>query len=109
MRFLYTSELIRGGFNFRTLMLNDHSSIQMFIDPFIPLLRFYRAGILKHLGKHELLDRVSNRDILDYYYFDSTKLEVVEVVEGFDEDLQFDLSQWGELKQQIAARFFLLR
>ena len=107
MKFLYTAGTARGGTNFRTLMLNGHSNIQMSIDPFIPLFRFYRDSILKHLGKYELLDRVPNRDILDDYYFDSTKLEIMEAVQSFDEDIEFDLSQWGELKQQIADRMSL--
>lgn len=107
MGLLYTAGTARGGTNFRTLMLNGHSNIQMSIDPFIPLFRFYRNSILKNLGKHELLDRVPNRDVLDDYYFDSTKLEIMEAVQGFDEDLEFDLNQWGELKQQLASRMSL--
>jgi hypothetical protein len=107
MKFLYTAGTARGGTNFRTLMLNNHSNVKMSIDPFIPLFRFYRDSILKHLGKLELLDKVPNRNILDDYYFDNTKLEIMEAIQGFEDDLEFDLNQWDDLKKQIASRMSL--
>ena len=55
-------------------MLSEHSKIQMSIDPFIPLFRFYRDSILKGLGKHELLDRVPNRNILDDSSFNEDQI-----------------------------------
>ena len=107
MKFLYTAGTARGGTNFRTLMLNNHSNVKMSIDPFIPLFRFYRDSILNHLGKLELLDKVPNRNILDDYYFDNTKLEIMEAIQSFEDDLEFDLNQWDDLKQHIASRMSL--
>lgn len=107
MKLLCTAGTARGGTNFRTLMLNNHPNIQMSIDPFIPLFRFYRNSILKHSGKHHLLDMVPNKNVLDDYYFDNIKLEIMEIVQNFDQDIAFDLSKWNELKQDIANRMSL--
>ena len=107
MKFLFTAGTARGGTNFRTLMLNNHSSVQMSIDPFIPLFRFYRNSILKHHNKLHLLNLIPNKNILDDYYFDSTKLEIMETIQNSDANIKFDLSQWIELKKDIANRMSL--
>ena len=68
MKLLFTSGTARGGTNFRTLMLNNHSNIRMSLDPFIPLFRYYRDSLLKTHGSYDLIEKLKS-SVLDDYYF----------------------------------------
>lgn len=103
MRLLFTSGTARGGTNFRTLMLNNHPQIQMAIDPFIPLFRFYRDSLLKANGS----GLFAPSGILDDYYFSDTKLQIMKSIQDANPDIPFDSSQWGHLKVAIANRMKL--
>lgn len=106
MKLLMTSGTARGGTNFRTLMLNNHPRIQLSLDPFIPLFRFYRDSLLRSVGAANLLERFPS-NVLDDYYFSTTKLQVLRAVQSADPDIPFDHSQWDALKPVIAARMQL--
>ena len=106
MRLLFTSGTARGGTNFRTLLLNGHPAIQMSLDPFIPLFRFYRDSLLKSVGAFHLLEHLPSR-VLDDYYFSTTKTQILKAVQGADPDIAFDMSQWETLKAAIASRMKL--
>ena len=70
MNFLYTAGTARGGTNYRTLILNNHSNISMSIDPLIPLFHFYKKSLLINNGN---VDMLSNdfANVLDDYFFDT--------------------------------------
>lgn len=106
MRLLFTSGTARGGTNFRTLMLNNHPNIQMSLDPFIPLFRFYRDSLLRSVGADGLLARLPST-VLDDYYFSDTKIAVLKALRSADPDIPFDLSAWSGLKAVIASRMQL--
>jgi hypothetical protein len=103
MRLLFTSGTARGGTNFRTLMLNSHPHLRMSLDPFIPLFRFYRDSLLKASGKQ--LRAPSG--VLDDYYFSNHKLQIMQAIQSADPDIEFDMSQWGLLKEAISSRMTL--
>ncbi|MDP3086741.1 MAG: sulfotransferase [Methylotenera sp.] len=103
MRLLFTSGTARGGTNFRTLMLNSHPQIQMSLDPFIPLFRFYRDSLLRENSSG--LSAPSG--VLDDYYFSNTKLKIMKTLQNANPDIPFDMSQWEQLKIAIASRMNL--
>jgi hypothetical protein len=103
---LYTSGTARGGTNFRTLLLNNHSRVRMALDPFIPLFRLYRDSLLKQAGERELLER-SPLAVLDDYYFDVDKRALMCALQDSEPDVPFDMSAWPALRQSIAARMKL--
>ncbi len=106
MRLLFTSGTARGGTNFRTLMLNNHPHIQMSLDPFIPLFRFYRDCLLRSVGAEALLARLPST-VLDDYYFSDTKIALLKALRSADPDIPFELSAWPALKAAIASRMQL--
>ncbi len=103
MKFLFTSGTARGGTNFRTLLLNNHPKVQMSIDPFIPLFRFYRDSLLKSTGN----GLIAQSSILDDYYFSIDKIKVMKEIQNANPDIAFDLSQWNSLKSVIESRMKL--
>lgn len=106
MNLLYTSGTARGGTNYRTLVLNNHSSVRLAIDPLIPLFRFYRDSLLDSVGALHLLDGLRT-DVLDDYYFSSAKLEVFRAIRRADPDIPFRPDDWPALKESIARRMSL--
>lgn len=107
MKLLFTAGTARGGTNFRTLMLNNHSTIRMSLDPFIPLFRFYRDSLLKSVGQEHLLEEIPSVNALDDYYFSVTKMKIMKAIQNADPDIPFDMSCWSELKKSIASRMKL--
>lgn len=103
MKMLFTAGTARGGTNYRTLILNNHPQIQMSIDPFIPLFRFYRDSLLKVSGS----GLVAPSGVLDDYYFSNEKLKIMEALQNADPDIPFDMSCWKTLKDEIASRMTL--
>jgi len=106
MKLLFTSGTARGGTNFRTLMLNNHSNIRMSLDPFIPLFRYYRDSLLKTHGSYDLIEKLQS-SVLDDYYFCNIKSKILTVVQDADPDIPFDISEWEKLKAAIAGRMQL--
>lgn len=100
---LFTAGTARGGTNFRTLILNNNPQIQMSIDPFIPLFRFYRDSLLKAHGE----GLVAASGVLDDYYFSNEKTKILKAIQNGNPDIPFDMTQWEELKAQIASRMTL--
>lgn len=103
MRLLFTSGTARGGTNFRTLILNSHPQLRMSLDPFIPLFRFYRDSLIKASDKQL---RVQS-GVLDDYYFSNHKLQIMQMIQRADPDIEFDMSQWDQLKEAISSRMTL--
>jgi hypothetical protein len=106
MKLLYTAGTARGGTNFRTLILNNHSGVRMSLDPFIPLFRFYRDSLLRATASEHLLAHVSPA-VLDDYYFSEGKLAVFKALRTADPDVPFDMSEWPALKARISQRMQL--
>lgn len=104
MRLLFTSGTARGGTNFRTLMLNNHPQVQLSLDPFIPLFRFYRDSLVRIHGSGDVHVGSS---VLDDYYFSDEKLKVLRLLRSADPDIPFDLSAWPQLKIAITGRMKL--
>lgn len=102
MKLLFSSGTARGGTNFRTLLLNNHSQVVMTLDPFIPLFRYFRDSLLK---EHGVIGGVSS--VLDDYYFCTEKSKVLGVIQSANPDIPFDMSNWPALKQAIASRMGL--
>ena len=102
MRMLFTSGTARGGTNFRTLLLSGHPAVAMSIDPFIPLFRCYRDALLKAAGISHPASGV-----LDDYYYDQSKREVMKAVQNTDPDVPFDPSEWEGLRAALASRMKL--
>lgn len=103
MRLLFSSGTARGGTNFRTLILNNHPQIQMSLDPFIPLFRFYRDSLLKATGSV----LIPSSGVLDDYYFSNTKLQIMKSLQNANPDIPFDSKKWEQLKLEIANRMKL--
>ena len=106
MKLLYTAGTARGGTNYRTLILNNHSKVSMSIDPFIPLFHFYKKSLLIANG-HESLLKNSFSNVIDDYYFDKTKLSVMKAIQNSDPDIPFNLSEVDELKTKMISRMSL--
>ena len=106
MKLLYTAGTARGGTNYRTLILNNHSKVSMSIDPFIPLFHFYKKSLLIANG-HESLLKNSFSNVIDDYYFDKTKLSVMKAIQNSDPDIPFNLSEVDELKIKMISRMSL--
>ena len=106
MKLLYTAGTARGGTNYRTLILNNHSKISMSIDPFIPLFHFYKKSLLMASGNENLLKN-SFSNVIDDYYFDRTKLSIMKAIQDADPDIPFDLSNLEELKIKMISRMSL--
>lgn len=106
MNLLYTAGTARGGTNFRTLILNNHSKISMSIDPFIPLFHFYKRALLINTGNKSLLEN-SFSNVIDDYYFDRNKLSVMKAIQEANPDIPFDLSKVEELKTKMISRMSL--
>lgn len=106
MRLLFTSGTARGGTNVRTLVLNGHPQIQMSLDPFIALFRFYRDSLLRSVGAEGLLERMPST-VLDDYYFSTTKTAIAKAIQNADPDIPFDMSQWERLKAALLPRMRL--
>ena len=106
MKLLYTAGTARGGTNYRTLILNNHSKISMSIDPFIPLFHFYKKSLLIRNDQKDLLKN-SFSNVIDDYYFDRTKLSIMKAIQCADPDIPFDLSKKEELKAKMISRMSL--
>ena len=106
MKFLYTAGTARGGTNYRTLILNNHTKISMSIDPLIPLFHFYKKSLLIHSGNGDLLSN-NFADVLDDYFFDHKRIQLMKTLQNANPDIPFDLSQWPELKEKIKSRMTL--
>ena len=106
MNLLYTAGTARGGTNYRTLLLNNHSEISMSIDPFIPLFHFYKKSLIIHSGAKNLLKN-SYSNVIDDYYFDKNKLAVMKFIQEANPDIPFDLSKVEELKIKMISRMSL--
>lgn len=106
MNILYTAGTARGGTNYRTLILNNHSKITMSIDPLIPLFHFYRKSLLYHNGKEELLTN-NFTNVIDDYFFDHARIEVMKAIQESNPDVPFDMNEWDNLKVKIKARMSL--
>lgn len=102
MKLLFTSGTARGGTNFRTLMLNNHSQAVMTLDPFIPLFRYFRDSLLRCSGFSGPMPGV-----LDDYYFCREKLQVLQAIQSASPDIPFDDANWPTLKQAITNRMGL--
>lgn len=102
MKLLFSSGTARGGTNFRTLLLNNHSQVVMTLDPFIPLFRYFRDSLLREYG---ITGGTSG--VLDDYYFCRDKSHVFSVVQSANPDIPFDDSNWPMLKKAIASRMGL--
>ena len=106
MKLLFTAGTARGGTNYRTLILNNHSKISMSIDPFIPLFHFYKRALLINTGNQSLLEN-SFSNVIDDYYFDRDKLAVMKAIQEANPDIPFDLSKVEELKIKMISRMSL--
>lgn len=106
MKLLYSAGTARGGTNYRTLILNNHSRVKMSIDPFMPLFHFYKESLLISSGNAHLLE-TSPSNVLDDYYFDHGKLAVMKAIQNADPDIPFDLSEWEKLKVKMISRMSL--
>ena len=106
MNFLYTAGTARGGTNYRTLILNNHSNISMSIDPLIPLFHFYKKSLLINNGN---VDMLSNDfvNVLDDYFFDNKRIQIMKAVQKSEPDIPFDMQHWGNLKEKIKSRMSL--
>ena len=102
MKLLFSAGTARGGTNFRTLMLNNHSKVVMAIDPFIPLFRLYRDSLLESVGHP-----CPRSAVLDDYYFSDEKLATFDAIQSADVDIPFDMADWPALKESLAARMSL--
>ena len=106
MNFLYTAGTARGGTNYRTLILNNHSKISMSIDPLIPLFHYYKKSLLSYNGREELL--LNNfTNVIDDYFFDHSRIEVMKAVQESNPDVPFDMNEWSELKIKMRVRMSL--
>lgn len=106
MRLLFTAGTARGGTNFRTLILNNHSQIRMSLDPFIPLFRYFRDSLLQAAGAGHLLTQMPSA-ALDDYYFSDIKITALKTLQNVEPDIPFNLSGWEKLKPEIASRMKL--
>ena len=106
MNILYTAGTARGGTNYRTLILNNHSKITMSIDPLIPLFHFYRKSLLHHNGREELLTN-NFTNVIDDYFFDHARIEVMKAIQESNPDVPFEMTEWDNLKVKIKARMSL--
>lgn len=104
MPLLFTSGTARGGTNFRTLTLNNHPQVQLSLDPFIPLFRFYRDSLIRAYGRGEV---DVGPGVLDDYYYSNDKLRVLRLLRSADPDIPFDIEAWPQLKAAIAGRMKL--
>jgi len=102
MKLLFSSGTARGGTNFRTLMLNNHSQVVLTLDPFIPLFRYFRDSLLRANGY-----TADMPGVLDDYYFSNEKAKVFSVLQSACPDIPFDMAGWPALKQAIASRMGL--
>mgnify|MGYP001447298223 CR=1 FL=1 len=106
MNFLYTAGTARGGTNYRTLILNNHSKISMSIDPLIPLFHYYKKSLLSYNGRGELLTN-NYTNVIDDYFFDHSRIEVMKAIQESNPDVPFDMSGWSELKIKMKGRMSL--
>jgi hypothetical protein len=102
MKLLFSSGTARGGTNYRTLLLNNHSKVVLTLDPFIPLFRYFRDSLLRNVGFSGDMPSV-----LDDYYFSIEKSQVFRALQAANPDIEFGSTNWPTLKQAIARRMGL--
>lgn len=106
MKLIYTAGTARGGTNFRTLILKNHSKISMSIDPLIPLFHYYKKSLIIHSGKSNLLSN-NFANVLDDYFFDFKRIEIMKTLQKSNPDIPFDITNWNELKVKMESRMSL--
>ena len=90
MKLIYTAGTARGGTNYRTLILKNHSKISMSIDPLIPLFHYYKKSLIIHSGKSNLLSN-NFANVLDDYFFDFKRIEIMKTLQKSKPDIHFDI------------------
>ena len=106
MKLIYTAGTARGGTNYRTLILKNHSKISMSIDPLIPLFHYYKKSLIIHSGKSNLLSN-NFANVLDDYFFDFKRIEIMKTLQKSNPDIPFDITNWNELKVKMESRMSL--
>ncbi len=101
---LFSVGTARGGTNLLARMLSVHAEISVAADPYLPLFRSLRNGILRSAGDPWVQWAVPPDSVLDDYYFSRKKWAALDVIQKATLGVPFQESERPALLQALAAR-----
>lgn len=101
---LFSVGTARGGTNLLTKMLSVHAQVSMAADPYLPLFRSLRNGILRQARDPAIRAAVPPESILDDYYFSRKKWKALEQVQEATLQVPFQEQERPALLSALAAR-----
>lgn len=93
----------RGGTNLLAKMLSVHPEMYMAADPYLPLFRSLRNGILRQADP-EIRNAVNPEGPLDDYYFSRTKWRALGTIQNATLDVPFASSDRPALLEAMTTR-----
>lgn len=101
---LFSVGTARGGTNLLGMMLSVNTEISMAVDPYLPLFRSLRNGILRNAQDPEIREAVPPASALDDYYFSRKKWRALEAIQNSTLEVPFEQSERPALLQAMTAR-----
>jgi hypothetical protein len=100
---LFITGTARAGTNLLARLLSYHPSVEIAIDPYMPLLRSFRNAAISNRCDAVIAARYTAAPFQDYYFTDE-RLGVMDVIQAADLDLPFDNAEAPALREAIKAR-----
>ncbi len=105
--FAFVTGIARSGTNLIGRMLAQHRDFAVAMDPFLPILKWFRSGVsAAGIRSNSLPLRVPIQPAapLDDYYFFEERQHLMEAIRTADLNLSFEEERWPSLQKDLEGR-----